>query len=82
MVVTGCRTSKEGPLGSACGLVCHPNGSAARGHRSFGDPDGRPTNPITNLHDAGVIVGPLGIVLLIFALVSTGRARARSTPWS
>ena len=33
---------------------------------------GRPTNPITNLHDAGVIVGPLGIVLLIFGLVSTG----------
>ena len=39
---------------------------------AFGYPDARPTNALENLHDLGVVVGPLGLVLLIFALVAAG----------
>ncbi len=30
-----------------------------------------PTNPLTNLHDVGVIVGPAGLMILIFSLLAT-----------
>ncbi len=39
---------------------------------AFGYPDNGPTNWLQNVHDAGVVIGPLGIVLLIFALIATG----------
>ncbi len=39
---------------------------------AFGYTEDRPTNALENLHDLGVVVGPLGLVLLIFGLVAAG----------
>ena len=39
---------------------------------AFGYPDDRPTNALEKLHDLGIVIGPVGLVLLIFALVAAG----------
>jgi len=54
---------------------------------AFGDTENGPRNALDSLHDLGVIVGPLGILLLIFALVAAGalalanRFGFRETRW-
>ena len=54
------------------GLAVTLIGQSLEAIGAFGYPDNRPTNALENLHNLGVIVGPLGLLLLIFALVAAG----------